>query len=231
MKTWKGYNFLDLILISLGMIVVLTTGIVFHSQWFVIINTLLALLFVFTQAKAKIATLFFGVAHFTFYIFICYTQSYFGEALCYLVVMLPIYIYGIIHWLANKDKKNNVVLVRNNLSKKEWLITIPSFIAISICIFFILKALNTSQLVINFMAFISMLPAVYLLSRRCKWNHLAFLFNDFIVASLWLTLVLYGNLAFIPMCIYHVFQIIYDIYGITQWFQLERKQKQELQND
>jgi len=140
MKTWKGYNILDLILISLGIVFVITTGVIFSSQWYIIINTILALLFVFTQAKAKIATLFLGVIHFGFYIFICYSQQYYGEALCYLIIMLPMYIYGIIHWLANRDKRNNVVIVRNNLSKQEWFISTSVFIALSICIYFLLSS-------------------------------------------------------------------------------------------
>lgn len=73
----------------------------------------------FTQAKGQIATQFIGAIYFCFYIFIAYTQKLYGEAILYLVIMLPMYIYGIIHWLKNRDKKENVVIVRSNLSKKS----------------------------------------------------------------------------------------------------------------
>ena len=226
MKTWNGYNILDLILICFGVVVVTTFGIIFGSKWYIIVNTLLALFCVFTQAKGKVSTQFIGIVYFCFYIFITYTQKYYGEALVYLVVMLPMYIYGVIHWLANRDKKDNVVIVRSNLSKKEWLIASICFIAVGIGIYFMLKALNTSQLLINSLSFISMLPAVYLLMRRCKWNQVAFLVNDFIVPLLWIFLVVQGDLSFLPMCVYHIFQIIYDIYGLIEWIKLEKKQKE-----
>ena len=100
------------------------------------------------------------------------------------------------------------------------------FIAVGIGIYFMLKALNTSQLLINSLSFISMLPAVYLLMRRCKWNQVAFLVNDFIVPLLWIFLVVQGDLSFLPMCVYHIFQIIYDIYGLIEWIKLEKKQKE-----
>ena len=231
MKTWKGYNILDVFLISFGIVAVTVSGILFRSSWFVVINTLLGLLCVFTQAKGKIATQFIGIVYFVFYIFICYTQKYYGEAIIYLVVLLPMYVYGVIHWLANRDKEDNVVIVRSNLSKKEWLISLLSFGLISIGVFFLLRVLETNQLLVNTFAFLSMLPAVYLLIRRCKWNQVAFLVNDFIVPILWIVLVVQGDLSFLPMCIYHIFQITYDVYGLIEWIKLEKKQKQKVNEE
>jgi len=225
MKTWKGYNVIDLILISLGVIVVAISGILFNSKWYIIISTLLGLLCVFTQAKGKIATQFIGIIYFCFYIFISYSQKYYGEALLYILIMLPMYIYGVIHWLSHRDKEENVVIVRSNLSAKEWCLSGFAFVIVAIGVYFILKALNTAQLIISSLSFLSMLPAVYLLIRRCKWNQVAFLINDFIVPILWIFLVVQGDLSFLPMCIYHIFQITYDIYGLIEWIKLEKKQQ------
>lgn len=225
MKSYKGYNILDLILILIGMVVVAISGILFGSKWYIIVSTLLGLLCVFTQAKGKVSTQFIGIVYFCFYIFISYTQKYYGEALLYLIIMLPMYIYGVINWLANRDKKENVVIVKSNLSKKEWIISSICFVGVAVGIFFLLKILNTSKLWISTLSFVSMLPAVYLLIRRCKWNQVAFLINDFIVPILWIFLVVQGDLSFLPMCIYHVFQITYDVYGLFQWIKLEKKQK------
>lgn len=225
MKNWKGYNIVDLILISLGVIVVTVSGIMFKSKWYVITSTLLGLFCVFTQAKGKVSTQFIGIVYFCFYIFISYSQKYYGEALLYLLIMLPLYIYGVIHWLSHRDKKDNVVIVKSNLSLKEWCISGFCFLIIAVGVFFLLKALNTAQLIINALSFLSMLPAVYLLTRRCKWNQVAFLINDFIVPVLWIFLVVQGDLSFLPMCIYHIFQITYDVYGLIEWIKLEKKQQ------
>lgn len=224
-KEWRGYNLLDLFLLGLGVVTILTVSIIFHTKWYVILSTLLGILCVFTQAKGKVATQFIGIIYFCFYIFVSYTQAYYGEALLYLLIMLPIYIYGAIHWLMHRDKKDEVVIVRSNLSKKEWLISSLCFVGVSVGVFFILKALHTAQLVVSTLSFVSMLPAVYLLARRCKWNQVAFLVNDFIVPILWIWLVVAGDLSFIPMVIYHIFQITYDVYGLIEWIKLEKKQK------
>lgn len=224
-KEWHGYNLLDLFLITIGIVTITITSVLFHSQWYIILNTILGLLCVFTQAKGKVATQFLGIAYFCFYIFISYTQALYGEALVYLIIMLPMYIYGAIHWLAHRDKSDEKVIVRSNISKTEWVVASFLFIVVSVGVYFLLKVLNTAQLVVSTLSFITMLPAVYLLIRRCKWNQVAFLVNDFIVPILWIFLVVEGNLVFVPMCIYHIFQITYDIYGLIEWTKLERKQK------
>ncbi len=224
-KSIFGYNLLDIILLGTGLITITTVSIIFGSPWYILVNTILGLLCVFTQAKGKVSTQFIGAIYFLFYIFISYDQKLYGEAILYLTIMLPMYIYGIIHWLKNRNKEENVVIVRSNLSKKEWCFMIISLILISIGVYFLLKVLDTAQLIVSTLSFISMLPAVYLLARRCKWNQVAFLLNDFVVPVLWLIMILNGNLILIPLCVYHVFQVTYDVYGLINWIKLEREQK------
>lgn len=224
-KEWHGYNFLDLILLGCGLIAAIIVSIVFHSQWFVVINTILGTLSVFTQAKGKVITQFISIIYFSFYIYICFLQRFYGEVILYAAIMLPMYIYGIFHWLLNRDKREQVVIVRNNLPKKEWIISSVCFTTLSVAVFSILKALNTAQLVVSTLSFVTTLPAVYLLVRRCVWNQVAFLINEFVVPILWIWLIADGNLALIPMLVCHLFQLIYDIYGVVVWKKLEQKQK------
>ena len=110
----KDYGFLDIMLILSGVLVVTISGVLYNSKWYVILNTILCLLCVFTQAKGKIINQFIGIVHFVLYIFICYNQKFYGEALLYLVVMTPLYIYGIINWLKNRDYQNNAVMIRSS---------------------------------------------------------------------------------------------------------------------
>ena len=222
-----GYGLLDLFLIGTGIVTVTTLSIVFKSPWYVLVNALLALLCVFTQAKGKVSTQFIGAVYFCFYIFITYSQKLYGEAILYLTIMLPMYVYGIVHWLKNRNKKDNVVIVRSNLSKREWLFMSVALVVVSIGVYFLLKVLGTAELLISTLSFVSMLPAVYLLIRRCKWNQVVFLINDVIVPLLWLAMVLNGQTIFVTLVVYHFFQLTYDVYGFVNWIKLEKQQKHE----
>ena len=222
-----GYGLLDLFLIGTGIVTITTLSIVFKSPWYVLVNALLALLCVFTQAKGKVSTQFIGAVYFCFYIFITYSQKLYGEAILYLTIMLPMYVYGIVHWLKNRNKKDNVVIVRSNLSNREWLFMSVALVVVSIGVYFLLKVLGTAELLISTLSFVSMLPAVYLLIRRCKWNQVVFLINDVIVPLLWLAMVLNGQTIFVTLVVYHFFQLTYDVYGFVNWIKLEKQQKHE----
>lgn len=228
LKTWKGYNIIDVVLLGAGLITIITTSIIFKSNWLIIVNSLLGICCVFMQAKGKIATQFIGIVWFVFYCFMSYQQKYYGETILYATIMIPLYIYGVIHWLAHRDKKDNVVLVKNKISGKEIAIFSSVWAVVSVGVFFLLQALNTAQLWLSTIAFCTMLPSVYLLMRRNKWNQLMFLVNDIILCILWQTLVYKGDYSFIPILCYQVFQIIYDAYGLFEWIKLEKKQKQEI---
>ena len=101
LREWNGYNIIDAILVLIGIITVTVTSILFSSPWYIILNC------VFTQAKGKVITQFLGIAYFSMYSIISYTQRYYGEAIVYIFMMIPMYIYGAIHWLMNRDKKEN----------------------------------------------------------------------------------------------------------------------------
>lgn len=228
LKNWKGYNIIDLFLLGAGLITVVATSIVFKSGWLIIVNSVLGLICVFTQAKGKVLTQFVGIVWFVFYCFMAYQQKYYGETILYATIMIPLYIYGAIHWLANKDKIDNTVIVKTKFSVKEISIFLFVWAGVSVGIFFLLRVLNTAQLWLSTLAFCTMLPSVYLLIRRSKWNQILFLINDVILCVLWQTLLYKGALEFVPILCYQIFQIIYDAYGVLEWIKLEKRQQNDL---
>lgn len=225
LKTYKGYNIIEIVLIILGLVSVLVSSLIFKSDWIIILHTVLCLLTVFTQAKAKLITQILGILAFSLYAFIAYKNSLFGEVIIYATVVIPFYIYGIVNWFKNKDKQNEVVLIKTNISKKEWLIMIVFLSIISVGIYFLLKFLNTEQLIVSTLSFVTMIPSIYLLARRSKWNQICFLINDLFLMFMWLILIVQGNYQLITILVCFVYQTIYDIYGIIEWGRLEKLQK------
>ena len=225
MKTWKGYTFLDLILVTLGLSASVITAIIFKTPWFVIVFTIIWLMCVFTQAKGKIITQLLGIIGCSIYFFICLSQKYYGEGFIYLFGFVPLYIYGLIHWLKTRKNKSSYVTVKAKLSKNEILIASLIYVALCILITFVLYKLDTNQPLLNTLSVLSIIPAIYLLVRRIRFNQIMFLINDLIVPILWIILVVNGDYSFIPMCVCYIFQLTYDIYGFFEWKKLEQSQK------
>ena len=221
-----GYNLFDLILLGTGLVSLTVVSMVFSSPWYIYVNTILALLCVFTQAKGQVITQFLGIACFIFYIYISFTQKLYGEVILYTFIMMPIYLYGAVHWFKNRNNKDkSIVNVRKTLPKLEIILMLIAVVIIFFGVYYLLKALNTAQLTLSTIAFVSTVPAVYLLARRCIWNQVVFLLNDIFVPIMWLNFAIQGDLTLIVMVIYHIFQIVYDIYGLVVWLKLEKQQK------
>lgn len=225
MGNQKGYSLFDVMLLIFGLVISVIVGLYFNAQWFIIVNTILALLCVFTQAKGKIITQFLGLLWSVFYVYIAFTQQLYGEVILNFAIVIPMYIYGVYNWVKNRQKDSDVVLIKNTLSKNEWIFFIVGFVGISIGVYFLLKALNTAQLINSTLAFITILPALYFLIRRHPLSQVFFLINDLVGPILWITLCIQGQPEYIVIAINNYFQVIYDIYGIVNWRKLAKAQK------
>lgn len=73
---------------------------------------------IFFLAKGFFFAPMFNVVYDILYIILSYTQNYFGEAIIYLIMTLPIDIYSTFAWRKNKTKSSNVIKF-NKLSKKR----------------------------------------------------------------------------------------------------------------
>ena len=88
----------------------------------------------------------FGIAIVILYSIVSYKNGFYGEMLIYLVIMLPMYIWGIVEWLKHKDGETKSVEV-NSIKWKEWLIVVLCSIVAFIGFYLLLKALNTKELI------------------------------------------------------------------------------------
>jgi len=137
--------------------------------------------------------------------------------------MLPMYIIGIVSWLKHQNKETNSVEV-NTIKIKEWIIVSIASILAFIGIYFLLKAFNTSQLLISSLSVIDSLFAIYLGIRRSKYSFYFYVLNDLILIALWGIPVIGGSLILLPMVFNPIINIINDIYGIHNWKKLEKIQ-------
>jgi len=144
--------------------------------------------------------------------------------LIYLFIMLPMYVWGIYEWIKHKNKNTESVEV-NSIKLKEWIIVAICSVVAFILFYFILKALNTSQLFISTLSVIDNIFAVYLLARRSKFGFVSYIVNDLLLMILWGIPVLSGNLLLLPMFFNPVVNFINDTYGVINWTKIQKAQK------
>ena len=159
------------------------------------------------------------------YIILSYTQGFYGEVIIYIFFMTPINIAMIISWLKNKSKQDENIVEVNKVSKKEYIILFIVTLFVTVGFYYLLKALNTSALLISTISLIDSFIATYLLYRRCSNYALSYIVNDIILIGLWSFSLKNNGIAYLPMILSFIVFLVNDIYGFISWKKREKNQK------
>lgn len=222
-KFFKDWTLFEIILLIASPITVLTVGIIFKSDVLTMSASIVGIICGLFLAKGSVIGQFFGLAISVLYSIVSYRNGYYGEMLIYLVIMLPMYIWGIVEWLKHKNKETKVVEV-NTIGSREWIFVSICSVVAFVGFYFFLKALNTNQLIISTLSVIDNIFAVYLLARRSKYGFVSYIVNDFILIALWGIPVIQGNLLLLAMFVNPLANLINDIYGVVNWTKMQKKQ-------
>lgn len=226
-KFLKGWNAFEICLLVGGWISMIVVGIIFHSWWLTIFTSVLNLFCCVLSAKGKVIASIIGLVCIVVYSILSYYNSYYGEIIISMCIMLPLYVWQIYVWIKHRDKKENLVLV-NSIGAKEWACVGTIAAVVFVGFFFILRALNTANLVVSTISIIGNLMGMYLLIRRSKYGFATYLVDDVVFFILWLIPTIQGNLSLLPIVINPLLNIVSDIYGLVNWGKLQKKQKSEV---
>lgn len=168
----------------------------------------------------QILTIVFSIL----YAITSYSFRYYGEMITYVGMTAPIALFSIITWLKNPsaEEKNTVQIIR--LNRKTALIMILSCIAVTAFFGYILKILDTPNLVISILSIVTSYLASYLMMCRNSYYALAYAANDVVLIILWV-LASMDNISYLPMIACFLMFLANDIYGVLSWKKREKKQK------
>jgi len=223
-KLFKGWSILELILLFLGPTTALTVGLVFRSDIFTILASTTGIICALLLAKGLVIGQFVGIVLVVLYSITSYKNAFYGEMIIYIIIMLPMYIWSIVEWSKHKNQTTESIEV-NTIKPKEWGIVSVCALVIFIGFYFLLKALNTNELIISTLSVVDNLFAIYLLARRSKYGFVSYIVNDLILIVLWGIPVIQGNLLLMAMLINPCINLINDIYGVVNWSKLQKTQK------
>lgn len=223
-KYFKDWTKFEKILLIGSVILVSLVGIIFKSDLLTTVCSIVGIITALLLAKGKNLGQIFGLLIVALYSIVSFKNAFYGEVIIYLCIMLPMYIVGIVSWIRHQNKDTNTVEV-NKIKLKEWIVVIVISIVFFIGIYFILKAFNTKELFISSLSVIDSLFAIYLGVRRSKYSFHFYVLNDLILILLWGIPVIKGEIILIPMVFNPIINLINDLYGIHNWNNLEKLQK------
>ncbi len=223
---FKDWTKFELTFLICGLTVSILSSIIFKGT---IIDTLYTSLYLVTallMSKGKIECYFVGFISTFFYGIVSYNQGYYGELIITIFLTFPIMIIGIISWLRNQDKEDDVVIV-NTLPRKEIIIALASQLILFWIYYFLLKAFNTDLLVISSISVVTSVLASYFEARRSELSLFCYIANDIVIITLWIIPVIAGETALISVLVGPILLLINDIYGSYNWRRLKKVQEEK----
>lgn len=165
----------------------------------------------------QILTVIFAV----FYGIVSLSFRYYGEMITYLFMSAPGAVFAIISWIKNPYSEHEVKVV--HLKKRELCFMFILDAAVTVLFYFILKYLDTPNLVFSTISVTTSFAASYLTFRRSSYYALAYAMNDIVLIVLWV-LACTDNISYLSMVFCFLMFLLNDLYGFINWRKMEKSQ-------
>lgn len=222
-KLFKDWTPFELFMLFFNPILVVVVGIVFKNDALTIITSAGGIVGVLLCAKGRVLGQIIGLIIAILYSVVSYFNGFYGETIIYMVYMIPMYLWSVVEWIKHKNKETNSVQVYS-IKWQEWVIVAISSVAVFISFYFLLKALNTNQLIVSTLSMVDNIFAIYLLARRSKYGFVSYIVNDIILIVLWGIPVIQGNFLLLAMLFNPIMNLISDVYAVFNWSKMQKKQ-------
>ncbi len=170
--------------------------------------------YVLGQILTVVFALFYGIISFYFH--------YYGEMITYLCMTAPMAIVAAIEWIRNPYLQSAEVKV-GHLTRMKLALLIGLTVLVTLVFYFILAALNTSNLTVSTISVTTSFLASGLTFLRSPYYALAYAANDVVLIILWILASLV-DISYLPMILCFVMFFVNDVYGFVNWKHMELRQ-------
>lgn len=167
------------------------------------------------QALTVVFSLLYGLVSLQFH--------YWGEMITYLFMSMPIALLATIEWIRHPYKDTEVVEV-SRVTKKQLMVMCVIGTVTTVVFYFILKALDTPNILFSTLSITTSFTAAYLTFLRSEYYGIGYGLNDIVLIVLWI-LASVEDISYLPMVVCFFMFLLNDLYGFFNWKRLSKQQK------
>lgn len=209
------------------MLAVILSFVLFQNHDYLnLIGTLIGVTGLIFVAKGNVVGQILCVVFSAYYGFVSFYTKYYGEMITYLCMSAPIALAAVISWLRHpfREKKSEVEV--NTLRPREYVVLFCLTVAVTCAFYFILRALETANLIWSTVSVATSFLAASLTLRRSPFYALAYACNDVVLIVLW-SLAAVQNSEYAALVVCFCVFLLEDSYGFVNWLRMRHRQHTE----
>lgn len=194
-----------------------------NTDYLTLASSLVGVTSLIFAAKGDAFGLMLMLAFSLIYATVSFFFGYYGETVIYLCMQFPTCTVSLISWLKNPAKEDGSEVKIGRLRGRYIAILIPLAAGVTVAFYFILRAFNTTNLIVSTLSVTTSFVALYLMAFRIPAYAAAFMVNDVVLIVLW-ALACTQSLNYVPMVVCFTIFLFNDINTFTQWTLRKRRQ-------
>ena len=221
---WKELSVKEWWLWSISMLIVTVSNLVGGSfDVLTLAATWVGITSLIFAAKGNVWAQFLMVAFSILYGIISFRFRYWGEMITYLGMTLPMAVWSAVTWLRNPSAGSKSEVAIRKLEKKHFLFLLVLSIVVTGAFYFILRWLETPNIVFSTLSVTTSFLAASLTMLRSSYYALGYAANDLVLIVLW-GLAAAKDPVYIPVIINFMIFFMNDMYCFISWKKRERTQ-------
>lgn len=210
---WKELSVKEWWLWSISMLIVTVSNLVGGSfDVLTLAATWVGITSLIFAAKGNVWAQFLMVAFSILYGIISFHFRYWGEMITYLGMTLPMAVWSAVTWLRNPSAGSKSEVAIRKLEKKHFLFLLVLSIVVTGAFYFILRWLETPNIVFSTLSVTTSFLAASLTMLRSSYYALGYAANDLVLIVLW-GLAAAKDPVYIPVIINFMIFFMNDMYG------------------
>lgn len=220
---FKRLNKFELCLWLSSMVVIAVSSLLGGKQGLIAtIASLLGVTALIFIAKGMVTGQFFIIAFALLYGIVSFKAKYYGEAITYVGMSLPMAVVSTVSWLKHPHKDSDRVEVANMTAKKLALIMVAT-VFVTTVFFFVLKALGNASIYISTLSIATSFIAASFTFLRSPYYAAAYAVNDVVLIVLW-SIASFKEISNLSLVFCFIMFFINDLYGFYNWKKMQKEQ-------
>ena len=173
-------------------------------------------------AKGKVFGMILSLAFAVVYSLVALRFGYWGEIITFLFMTAPVTLLSIVSWIKHPYRTGEEVAVRP-LGRFDVLWVILISLPVTVVFYFVLRALDTTNLLISTVSVTTSFIASALGYLRSPYYAVGYMANDVVIIALWVMASI-ADPRNVPVIFCFLMFFVNDLYAFINWRRMERRQ-------